>query len=799
LRKLGAGLLCALAWAAPAIAAPTKYSLAGGCYAVGGLPGATQVRMQATGLGSYLLYRPDRTFVSADGVATVPSPATDWQIEDAGGAFTAAPKSAPGQRRTVTFTPAQGCATYPEAELDATGTPRANPTAYGTVKGIIEGHMHWMTYLYFGGNFHCGRPWHPYGIAYALPNCDSIEGPQGVDAPFQNTLNYGNPVQPHDTRGYPQMTAWAPGNLTYEGTYWRWIQRAWLSGLRVMVMGVNENRVLCQLQTSRSRGCNEMDTVRAGIQAIHELQDYVDAQAGGPGKGFFQIVTNPFEARRVVNEGKMAVVLEIEISEPFDCSNLEAPTCDRAQVDREFDEMYRDGVRSSLLLNKFDNPLTGVRFDEGATGVLINAGNKVSAGSFFSARTCTGKLHDNTIETGVPAASSGLSTLIGALGVQPGTFPAYPPAPHCNTRGLTELGRHVVRRMMNHHMIVNPDHMSQAAVDDTLTLLETRKYSGVISPHGWMDPGNWPRIWKLGGMAFPGHSSADSYVKEWRDYRPRRTPFKFGWGYGADLGGLSHQPVSGKVTYPFKSYDGRVTFDKQKTGDRVFDYNKDGVAQYGMYPDWFADLRRLGGDALAHDMLNGAEAYLEMWERASGVPQTACFARGGAIGPRGRGPIALGNGWRRLLRRAGQPQQRSRTWSWCVKGPRNAGKADAAVLDRRGHVVLVGTTARRFAGRHLRVGNPARFSGVHRRGRYAALARHGRIAAVGVSRLHGRALRTALASVVHAHASQHRPTYFPGKVESSRRAGLAGFTLAGATDAALNHRLALYCALQLGA
>jgi hypothetical protein len=298
-------------------------------------------------------------------------------------------------------------------------------------------------------------------------------------------------------------------------------------------------------------------------------------------------------------------------------------------------------------------------------------------------------------------------------------------------------------------------------------------------------------------VAFPGHSSADSYVKEWRDYRPRRTPFKFGWGYGADLGGLSHQPVSGKVTYPFKSYDGRVTFDKQKTGDRVFDYNKDGVAQYGMYPDWFADLRRLGGDALAHDMLNGAEAYLEMWERASGVPQTACFARGGAIGPRGRGPLALGSGWRRLLRRAGQPQQRSRTWSWCVKGPRNAGKADVAVLDRGGHVVLVGTTARRFAGRHLRVGNPARFSGVHRRGRYLALARHGRIAAVGVSRLHGRALRTALASVVHAHASQHRPTYLPGKVESSRRAGLAGFTLAGATDAALNHRLALYCALQL--
>ena len=100
--------------------------------------------------------------------------------------------------------------------------------------------------------------------------------------------------------------------------------------------------------------------------------------------------------------------------------------------------------------------------------------------------------------------------------------------------------------MMKLGWIVNPDHMSQAAVDDTLTLLESQHYSGVISPHGWMDPGNWPRLWKLGGMVFPGHSDTDSYVKDWRDYRPLQTPYAFGWGYGADLGGLSHQPDKAK-------------------------------------------------------------------------------------------------------------------------------------------------------------------------------------------------------------------------------------------------------------
>src|SRR5213083_2799092 len=149
-----------------------------------------------------------------------------------------------------------------------------------------------------------------------------------------------------------------------------------------------------------------MDTVRRGFADMRALQRYVDAQAGGPGKGFFQIVTNPLQARRVINEGKMAVVLEIEVSELFGCRGWETSTCDKSQVDRELDEFYRLGVRSSLLLNKFDNPLTGVRFDSGPVGVLINGGNHQSAGSFWSAETCKGPFHDNTIESGSPQGSA---------------------------------------------------------------------------------------------------------------------------------------------------------------------------------------------------------------------------------------------------------------------------------------------------------------------------------------------------------------------------------------------------------
>jgi hypothetical protein len=710
--------------------------------------------------------------------------------------------------------PASGCAVYPEASLDATGRPAKGSTSFGQVGGLVEGHMHWMTFEYIGGRFHCGRPWHPYGIRYALPDCSSIEGPQGTASPVQNFLNYGSPEKPHDTSGYPQLKEWSNSNLTYEGTYWRWVQRAWMSGLRLMVMGVNENRVLCELQANRQTNCNEMDTVRRGLKDMYALQDYVDAQAGGPGKGFFQIVKSPYDARRVINQGRMAVVLEIEVSEPFDCRGWDQPSCDQAQVDRQLNEMYGLGVRSMLLLNKFDNPLTGVRFDSGPVGVVINGGNKVSAGSYWSARTCTGPLSDNTIFQPNDQTAAAISSILSSVGIASGTAPAYPPAPHCNTRGLTDLGRHVVNRLMDKHMIVNPDHMSQAGVAETLSLLEARRYSGVISPHGWMDPGNWPRLWKLGGVAFPGHSTANEYVKDWQKYRPRKTPFAFGWGYGADLGGLSHQPDPSSdaksFTYPFKSYDGKVTFNRQKTGDRTFDYSKEGVAQYGLYADWFNDLQRLGGRRLATDMWQGSEAYLEMWERADGIRSPRCSDSDHPIRANGYGGLSLGSDWVTLLRKAGQPQQRTRAWSWCVTGRGNRGAADVAVLSRAGKVELVGSTAGgRSAGgvfvgaRAVRLrgtqgagnGGEVRFRRT-RRGAWVYAVRGGRVRAVAVaSRALARdpaALRTAMRRVLSAKASAYAKRFVPsaaherGAGDAMRHArGRHGFGGAGGTQRAL--------------
>src|SRR3954452_21180565 len=141
-------LLALLVAAPPAQAAkqPTRYSLVHGCYALKAsgkaVPGGEHVRMQATALGSYLLYRPDRTFLAAqDGSvapASDPSPAADWVVKGKR-VFTLTPKSGSGPvLKKILFTRATGCATYPEAALDATGKPAKGPTSFGQVSGLVE-------------------------------------------------------------------------------------------------------------------------------------------------------------------------------------------------------------------------------------------------------------------------------------------------------------------------------------------------------------------------------------------------------------------------------------------------------------------------------------------------------------------------------------------------------------------------------------------------------------------------------------------------------------------------------------
>jgi hypothetical protein len=121
----------------------------------------------------------------------------------------------------------------------------------------------------------------------------------------------------------------------------------------------------------------------------------------------------------------------------------------------------------------------------------------------------------------------------------------------------------------------------------------------------------------------PYARDATTYVQTWQAARATQDPaFLFGVGYGSDSNGLGAQPgpragnAANPVVYPYTTFDGGTVMDKQHAGTRVYDINVDGVANYGMFPDYIQDLRTIAGDQIVDDMANGAEAYLQMWQRA---------------------------------------------------------------------------------------------------------------------------------------------------------------------------------------
>ena len=714
------------------------YAMAGGCYRLGGQP----LTFQATGLGSYLLYAADRTFLAATGPdtagwAAAPSPDADWTARrtDAG-RFTFTLADGRSLRRTgsdfATGDPdsfalrrTDGCTAFPEVGTNVSGRPFGGVTSFQEVRGWVDPHVHGQTHEFLGGRVICSPPFHRYGAPAALVDCPDHQVADGRGAVLEDVLAGHTPGTGHDPVGWPTFSYWPnPHSLTHQQVYYKWLERSWRAGLRIHTSLLTENHILCTVYPLKKNSCDDRDAVRLQAKDMRAMQDYIDAQYGGPGRGWYRIVTDPFEARRVINQGKLAVVMGMETSVPLGCNvQLGRPTCTEEQMLAELAEMKRLGVSQMELTNKFDNAFTGVAGDSGSIGPLTNSANFLSTGSFLRMRTCPSSnppgmedklqspnLGDLPGSPGTPpqgtpdqdAIFGAIWKLFGDAGVQPA--PVYPAGPHCNQLGLSPLGQRLLSAMIDQKILFDPDHMSVAGRNAALDYMEQQQAAGrspgVVSSHSWSTPDAYPRIYRLGGFVAPYAGDSTGFVEKWRQHlgwTDRR--FYFGFGFGSDMNGFGAQgdprgaDASNPVTYPFTGLGG-VTIDRERSGERVFDINTDGVAHYGLYADWVEDAEHVAGAdgaALGADLARGAEAYLQTWERAWGIAPDSCRNPGLRLSVRAFTRAAdPGLRARALMRRVGQPWQRlGREFTYCAKTSARQRVPMTVELSRAGKVVGV--------------------------------------------------------------------------------------------------------------
>lgn len=632
-----------------------------------------------------------------------------------------------------------GCAEFPEAQSNVEGETFSGKTADGRVLGMADAHVH-ISATDFLGKSQWGTPFHKHGVLHALgEDCEEYHGPQGslsvAEAAFSQDFDG------HETTGWPTFPNWpARNNLFHEAIYWKWLERAWMSGLRVIVNDLVDNETLCELARNArlepTVDCNSMNNAGRQAGTMYAMQDYIDAQMGGRGKGWYQIVHTPEEGRAVIEKGLIAVVLGIEISNFLNCKvnyglfpqnepNVETGdgfpvengyTCKTTEtgaddeVLTQIERIHGWGVRQVITIHEFDNAFGGNGI---FGGLILNVGNRedsggipggalanptapgstenpleLPSGQFWTTYDCPeegGTDYNGNPFSGYLWGSSGGDDLesldptcpyLGQGGRPGGLTPCYPAKDNlspdiatknqCNARWLTPIGLYTYRKLMEHGMIFDIDHLEMEMKTQALELAEAQPIPyPFVSTHGTFggtSVDQAQRILANGGFLYPSLGNGSSLLNRMNETRQIHadsgTSELFGFGFGTDTNGLSGQsgtPDGITIEYPYVLFEGTtfddladfngitgVTFNQPANVDangngRTWDINEDGSAHYGMLSGMVEELRQKGTPADLLALFNSAERYLRTWSatvasQASILANTANDPDGDGVG-----------------------------------------------------------------------------------------------------------------------------------------------------------------------
>ncbi len=575
----------------------------------------------------------------------------------------------------LTIEPAEGCADHPEMSLDATGAVLAKTYEDGALYGFVDTHSHILSNFGFGGGgvFH-GAAFHRLGVTHAMGDCELFHGPEGRadflgwgfsdesgtldEGSFLSLLSTGRLPEPnHATDGWPTFTDWPTRtSSTHQTQYYKWLERAWMSGLRLMVQHAVSNEAFCDLMADTGfqpvrYGCEDMLNIDRQLVEVRRMERYIDAQSGGPGEGWFRIVESPEAARDVIAQGKLAIILGIEVPNLFDCyltPRPGGPECDTAHIELQLDRYRERGVRAVFPNHKYDNAFTP---GDGHRGI-VELGNFITTGHwsnyvedcpvvdtvFDKGRVVYGGFNEPREEFLAPAPNPLIQfTMMPLMQLLPYSGRIREPAldgEWCQKAGLTAAGTTLMRGMMKRGMIPEIDHLPRRSYLDAFALLVESDYPAA-GTHGNTNDG---KLFALGGVSKAGFgrcadpADPGSMASRFRDHRDQIVAAGgFGAeGFGFDLNGLAGivgprfgadancaDVQQNPVEYPFQSYAGDVTFEQPRMGERVVDFNTEGMIHIGLVAELIEDARRTGvSDDDLDIVFRSAEAYIRMWERA---------------------------------------------------------------------------------------------------------------------------------------------------------------------------------------
>jgi microsomal dipeptidase-like Zn-dependent dipeptidase len=547
----------------------------------------------------------------------------------------------------------------------------------GNLRGYADLHVHLMNHLGFGGHLLHGAPdvdvLLPAGTLYNGVNANAFKGKTCNEGPqrartIQEALGScysthrghdmiknkcGNHMRQmviskfakfHDAhhdehpQGFPAFTSWPTwDDMNHQQIWVDWIRRAKEGGLRVMVALAGNSVTLAK----GIDGNQPYDDKSAGDLQVAEIRRFV-----GRHKDFMEIAYSAADLRRIVGQDKLAVIVGIELDDigsfvlagqhglPGMPKGFKATA---SHVNAEVDRLYKLGVRYLFPVHVTDNLFGGAALYQHE----FWRANKYHTGQFFDVG-CATPADEITVKL-----ESGFDFIknpaLGDLGVQP--LPKCAPGSgHTNKRGLTELGRVFLRAVMGRGMIIDVDHGGQKTVNDIIAFTKTTPAGAypLISGHNTLRA-NAARDHDSIALKDEARGQKERYFTraQYAALAERPTIAGVGWSaldastwaqnvravaalglpvaLGSDINGFLRQPRPPTGKCDGKPCVNYASFPQAKTGTRAWDYNREGVAHIGLYPDFLKDVEARGGGDVVQKMFGGAEAFAKMWERAEQV------------------------------------------------------------------------------------------------------------------------------------------------------------------------------------
>jgi microsomal dipeptidase-like Zn-dependent dipeptidase len=458
------------------------------------------------------------------------------------------------------------------------------------ISGLADLHVHMFSNKGFAGAWFVGDPnMDKYEQMFSY--CKEgekwpwLKGVFNKIDPYISSFLFRNHCVPKE-EAFPMWN-----DLAHQQVWKNDLKKARAQGYKLMIMSAVHSYLLCRILPDSRK---DFDTCEDKPNLLRQLKDakkFVDSV------DWAELALTPEDTRRIINEGKLAVIFSIESSNGFEQKDWK----------KEFKDYWDHGVRTMQIVHQFDNTLAGAAIHKPPLKLGHYIRNWMRYSKFQG-------FDSEEVEYKTPY---GTRTVVQ------------------NKKGLTKKGKEVIQHMMDMGMMIDFAHMSTRTQEDVLKVIEPKKYPFYYSHGHFRDAmrdglGRFEKstskemllkmkqldgVFGIRTITFGTHQ-VDKNIQNNCDGSSLSVAHLIKWGndleinmaFGSDFNGFIPQ-TRPRFSKTDKDY---CKGQKVKGLGKKFDYT--GLGNVNQIPDLLQDLKNLGADTSSLE--ESAEKIINVWEKS---------------------------------------------------------------------------------------------------------------------------------------------------------------------------------------